>query len=79
MAISLYFSDDSVTQAHLAELAKYRAAQNTNESAQHIPQQPQYDICCKGCAWLNLGKGMFRCKKGFCFGSDNCNKHRTVR
>jgi hypothetical protein len=49
------------------------------EPALHIPQQPQHEIFCSGCTWLNLGKGMFQCKKGFCAGSDNCKKHRAVR
>ncbi len=42
---SLYFSNDSVDQAHLAELAAHRAAQHAKELAQHIPQQVNTAIC----------------------------------
>lgn len=41
----MYFAKDSVDQAHLAECAAYRAAQNTKESAQHILQHGNNAIC----------------------------------
>jgi len=45
----MYFSKDSVDQAHLAECAAYRAAQDTKESAQHIAQQTKAKITCCFC------------------------------